>query len=672
MEQEKIKKVHELTARLNRYRDEYYNQNAPSVTDEVYDRLFDELTQLEEETGIQMANSPTLTVGYPAVSALEKTKHAIPLLSLDKIQNNIDRLMDFIGDQLVTLMLKLDGLTIKLTYESGNLVEAATRGDGNEGEIITHNARAITGIPSTIPFLDRLVVTGEAFIRPSVFECLKATLLDSTGKPYKNGRNLAAGSVRLMDAAVCKERCVTFMPFAVLEGMEREDAFSKRLLTLREYGFDVFPLLTSTGKFSRDDLEGAVNALREYAKQADIPIDGIVAKYESVSYGQAQGRTGHHFKDGIAFKFEDDLFETRLNAVEWNPSRTGEITPVALFDTVEIDGCSVSRASLHNLSFMEDLELMPGNRILVSKRNMIIPHVEENLDRGGFDLQRLVPKSCPCCGMPTRIDVSTANGSDTKTLHCDNPGCPTRFVRQFAHFTGEKALDIVGLSESTLEKLIGHGFLRSFTDIFRLDQHKSDIVALDGFGEKSFQNMWDAIQASRNTTFEQFLCAMDIPMIGSTASHALAERFHSSISEFEAAIFSRFDFSQLPDFGETLDRNIHIWFQQEEHWYFWDELRTLVVIAPPEEPKAAPASPDNPFIGKVIVVTGKVEPYTRGEMNNIITSLGATAGSSVTGKTSYLVCGEKAGSKLAKAQSLNIPVLSPSEFFEMAKGAGAA
>ena len=660
-----IQKVRELTARLNRYRDEYYNKNAPSVADEVYDRLFDELSALEEQTGIRMANSPTLTVGYPAVSALVKTQHSIPLLSLDKIQNDVDRLMAFIGGQPVTLMLKLDGLTIKLIYENGGLVEASTRGDGNTGEVITHNACAIAGIPISIPHPGRLVVTGEAFIRPSVFERLKGTLTDSSGAPYKNGRNLAAGSVRLTDASVCKDRCVTFMPFAVLEGMEQTDKLSARLTALRDYGFDVFPMLTSTGRFTRDELEGAIKAMREYAKQADIPIDGIVAKFESVSYGQGQGRTGHHYKDGIAFKFEDDLFETRLTAVEWNPSRTGEITPVAIFETVEIDGCAVSRASLHNLSFMEALELMPGNRVLVSKRNMIIPHIEENLDRGGFDLCRLAPISCPCCGMPTRVQVSGEN--NTKTLFCDNAACPTRHLRRFVHFVGEKAMNIEGLSEGKLEKLLGWGFLHSFTDIYRLDAHKSDIVTMDGFGEKSWQNLWDAVQRSRETTFERYLCAMDIPMIGSTASRALAKQFHANLDEFEAAIMDNYDFSSLPDFGATLSQNIHDWFQDEEHWLLWAELREFVHIAPPTEPQDTVTAAGNPFAGKTIVVTGKVEPYTRGEMNSFIASLGAVAGSSVTSKTDYLVCGEKAGSKLDKARSLNIPVLTPAEFFVMAQ-----
>ena len=658
-----IQKVQELTARLNRYRDEYYNKNAPSVTDEVYDRLFDELRQLEEFTGYQMANSPTATVGYPSVSALEKTKHTIPLLSLEKTKL-LKELADFVKNQPVLLMLKLDGLTVKLTYEHGELIQAATRGDGDEGEVITHNAAAILGVPSRIPYQNRLVVTGEAFIRPSDFNALKATLFDSTGKPYKNGRNLAAGSVRLTDAQVCKQRRVTFMAFHAIEGLDDCANLSDILFVLNTYGFPVCPYVSSSGTVTQDDLESSVRQMRDFAAKYDIPIDGIVLKYNNIAYGRAQGRTGHHYKDGIAFKFEDDLFETRLRSVEWNPSRTGEITPVAIFETVEIDGCAVSRASLHNLSFMEGLELMPGNRILVSKRNMIIPHVEDNLDRGEFDLQRLVPKSCPCCGMPTRIDVSTANGSETKTLYCDNPACPTRFVRQFAHFTGEKALDISGLSESTLEKLIGHGFLRSFTDIFHLDRYKSDIVALDGFGEKSWQNLWDAIQHSRETTFERYLCAMDIPMIGNTASRALAERFHSNLDEFEAAVMDRFDFTQLPDFGETLHKNIYAWFQSEEHWLLWGELRDWVTLAVPRESQAATA---NPFAGKTIVVTGKVEPYSRSEMYSFIASLGAAAGSTVTSKTDYLVCGEKAGSKLAKAQSLNITVLSPAEFFAMAK-----
>ena len=510
MEQNVYQRIQQLTNTLNRYRNEYYNLNAPSVSDEVYDRLFDELSMLERQAGYRMGNSPTQTVGYPAVSKLEKTKHMIPLLSLDKTKS-CEELLAFMGDQSVMLMLKLDGLTIKLTYENGVLQEAATRGDGDEGEVITHNVTGISGIPSHIPFKERLVVTGEAFIRPSDFAVLQETLVDSTGKPYKNGRNLAAGSVRLLEAKVCKERRITFMAFNALEGLVTMALKSERLQYLQSLGFPVCHYLKSNRKMTLAELESGVKMLRDYAKKYDVPIDGVVMTYNDAAYSKSCGRTGHHYKDGLAFKFEDDLFQSVLRDIEWTLTRTGEISPVAVFDTVEIDGCAVSRASLHNLSFIEGLELMPGNRILVSKRNMIIPHVEENLDCGSFDLQSVIPAKCPCCGEPTRIHGGQEGG--TKTLFCDNEHCETRRLRQFVHFVGEKAMNIEGLSEATLEKFIGCGFLHSFMDIYQLDRYQKQIVRMEGFGEKSWQRLWDAIQRSRNTTFERYLIAMDIPMI---------------------------------------------------------------------------------------------------------------------------------------------------------------
>ena len=655
-------RIQHLTTVLNRYRHEYYNLNAPTVEDQVYDRLFDELAALEKETGIRMGNSPTQTVGYPSVSKLEKTTHAIPLLSLDKTKSS-EELLAFMGEQGVLLMLKLDGLTIKLTYENGVLQEASTRGDGDEGEIVTHNVTGITGIPSHIPFKGRLVVTGEAFICPSDFAVLQATLVDSNGKPYKNGRNLAAGSVRLLDAKACKERRINFMAFSVLEGFDNLALKSERLMQLWSLGFTICHYLKSNRKMKLDELDMGIKMLQDYAKKYNVPIDGIVMTYNDVDYSKNCGRTGHHYKDGLAFKFEDDLFKTKLQTIEWTPTRTGEISPVAIFDTVEIDGCSVSRASLHNLSFIEALELRPGNRIIVSKRNMIIPHVEENLDRGAFDLQSVIPAKCPCCGEPTRIHVNgETNG--TKTLFCDNPACETRRLRQFVHFVGEKAMNIEGLSEGTLEKLIGRGFLHSFMDIYKLDRHKDEVIKMDGYGERSWQRLWDAIQRSRDTTFERYMIAMDIPMVGNTASRTLSRQFNASLEAFEDAIFQQFDFTQLPDFGETLHKNIHAWFQSEENWYTWAELRNFVTIAPPAAP--VPISvPSNPFMGKTVVVTGKVEPYSRTGINAKIEALGARAGSSVSSKTDYLICGENAGSKLEKAQSLGITVLTPAEFFRM-------
>ena len=450
MDQNWMKRQRELTDRLNRYRNEYYNLNSPSVSDTAYDRLFEELQAVEKQTGVQMANSPTNTVGYPAVSKLEKTNHSIPLLSLDKVKNT-EELCRFMGEHQVMFMLKLDGLTVKLTYEGGRLVEAATRGDGDVGEIVTHNTCAISGIPARIQYEDRLVVTGEAFIRPSDFEQLKTTLVDGDGKPYKNGRNLAAGSVRLFDAGACLGRRLQFMPFNVLEGMEELPRKSERLKALRPLGFQPCKYMVTKRPLTQKETEEGIRRLKEYAADADIPIDGIVITYNDIALSKSCGRTGHHYKDGLAFKFEDDLFQTKLQTIEWTPGRTGEIAPVAIFEPVEIDGCEVSRASLHNLSFIEDLELAPGCRILVSKRNMIIPHVEENLDRGNFSLDAVIPHQCPCCGELTRIHETKGRGEDgeersIKTLFCDNAACETRRLKQFVHFVSKKAMNIEGLS----------------------------------------------------------------------------------------------------------------------------------------------------------------------------------------------------------------------------------
>ena len=666
---ELLKRQRELTVRLNEYRYEYYNKNVPSVSDSVYDRLFDELVNLEKQTGVVMTNSPTQTVGYPVVSGVPQARHDIPLLSLDKTKL-VQDLLAFQSGRTVNLSLKLDGLTTEIIYENGILKRLSTRGDGDIGDDITHNASAIEGIPLQIPYKERLVVVGESFIRNSDFEWLRETLVDSTGKPYKNSRNLAAGSVRAYSSAVCAQRCVHFLPFAVIEGLPEIEAEtdSKRmkLAKITEYGFGRLRSIQFSTADS-DMMELHIKVLRDKAKEDDLPIDGLVITYDSISYSGTCGRTGHHFKDGLAFKFEDDLFKTRLDHIEWTPTRSGEISPVAVFDTVEIDGCEVSRATLHNLSFIEGLELMPGNRILVSKRNMIIPQVEENLDRGGFCMEDLVPSLCPCCGYQTMVHTTKkrVNGELklTKTLFCHNPNCASQNLRKFVHFVSKKAMDIEGLSEATLEQFIDRGWLLDFTDIYRLDQHREEIIRMDGFGEKSWQRLWNAIQKSRNTSFERYLIAMDIPMIGSTASSALGSCFDWSLRAFEVAVDTGYDFTQIPDFGETLQNNIFEWFSIEENRILWEELKDMVSI----EKKETNISEvqDNPFVGKTLVVTGKVEPYTRDGINAKIASLGAKAGSSVSKNTDYLICGENAGSKLTKAQSLGVTVLSPAEFFSM-------
>ena len=669
MAQNAWEKIQALTAQLNRYRDEYYNSNAPSASDEVYDRMYDELAALEMETGIWMTDSPTRTVGFQAVSDLKKTDHPIPLLSLNKTKS-VEELVSFAGEHQILLMLKLDGLTVKLTYEDGKLIEASTRGDGDTGEVITHNVCGISGIPQHIPYKERLVVSGEAFIRPNDFLKLQETLTDSNGERYKNGRNLAAGSVRLLDAAVCRERKVMFMPFAVVEGFPELETKSQKLRKLPELGFHVCKFVISKRKLTCQEMADGIAKLRQFAEASDIPIDGIVASYNDIAFSRSCGRTGHHYKDGMAFKFEDELHETKLLSIEWNPSRSGEISPVAVFEPVVIDGCEVSRASLHNLSFIEGMELMPGCRILVSKRNMIIPHVEENLDRGRFVMGQAVPERCPCCGEPARIHESRSveNGKDkiTKTLFCDNQNCETRRLRQFVHFVSQKAMNIEGLSEATLEKFIGKGWIHTYMDIYGLDRHRNEIVNMEGFGEKSWQRLWDAIQGSRNTTFERYLIAMDIPMVGNTASRTLAGVFHSDLEEFEDAVHHQYDFTQLPDFGDTLHNNIHEWFYDEENLYVWEVLQQMLHIEKRKVENNTAAIQENPFVGMNVVVTGKVEPYTRSGINEKIESLGAHAGSSVSKKTDYLVCGENAGSKLAKARELGITVLTPAQFFQMA------
>lgn len=661
-------KMRELVALLNQYRDEYYNKATPSVSDAVYDRLFDELLALEESTGVCMANSPTQTVGYPVVSGLEKVSHDTALLSLEKVKQ-IDELVAFQRGRRVNLSLKLDGLTTELIYEGGALRRASTRGDGDIGENITHNARSITGIPETVPYTDRLVVVGETFIRNSDFERMKLTLRDSTGEPYKNNRNLAAGSVRAFDSAVCAQRRLNFLPFSVLEGFEEftewADSKRARLLKLTEFGFGKVRTIQFTGA-TAEIMQLHIDLLRRKAAEDNLPIDGLVLTYDEVAFSKTCGHTGHHYKDGVAFKFENEQFDSVLRSIEWTPSRSGEITPVAIFDTVEIDGCEVSRASLHNLSFVEDLELMPGCRILVSKRNQIIPHVEENLDRGSFDMEALVPGNCPCCGAPTRMHIAAAPGKQngTKTLFCDNINCDMRHLRRFVHFVSKKAMNIDGISAATLEQFIGHGWLHTFMDVYRLNEHRDEIVRMEGFGEKSWQRLWNAIESSRNTTFERYLISMDIPMIGNTASRALARQFGGDLNAFKTAVDGGYDFTQLPDFGETLHQNIHEWFRDEENRNLWEELQKMMNIE--KKTTATAEVTGNPFVGLTIVVTGKVEPYTRDGINAKIMEYGAKPGSSVSKNTNYLICGENAGSKLDKARALGVPVLSPTEFFRMA------
>ena len=671
MDQSLIRRQQELTKQLNQYRNEYYHQQSPSVSDAVYDRLFNELRTLEHKTGVQMTNSPTISSGYPVVSSLGKSKYPMPRLSLDKVATSME-LERFIGEHQVMLMLKLDGVPLTLTYEGGNLTEVAIRGEGDVGEVVTHNARAIGGIPASLPYQNRFVIKGEAFIRPSDFERLKTSFADGNGETYKNGRNMAAESVQLLDSAMCVERCLFFMPFQLLEGFDKVPRKSDQLQVLAALGFQTCWYLVNKRKLKLEEIEDGIKRLQQYARDNDIAIDGLVVTYNDIAFSKTCERTEHHYKDAMAFKFDVKPYETKLKSIEWTTGRTGEIAPVAVFEPVEIDECTVSRASLYTLSLIEELELMPGNRIMVSKRNMIIPHVEQNLDRGGFLLDAAYPHLCPSCGKPTRIHETKARADGgkeriIKTLFCDNANCETRHLRKYVHFVSKKAMNIEGLSEATLEKLIGWGWLHNYMDIYSLDQHKEELQTKEGFGEKAWQRLWAAIQQSRTTTFEQYVIAMDIPMVGDTASRTLCKTFSGSLDALRDAVFDGYDFRLLPDFGETLHHSIHDWFSKEENFYIWEELQTMIHIEKPKQEKPVDAVAETEFIGKTIVVSGTVESYTREEMNDLIRTLGAVPGSVVTSKTDYLVCGVKPGSKLSKARELGIPVLTLVEFLQKAK-----
>ena len=427
-------------------------------------------------------------------------------------------------------------------------------------------------------------------------------------------------------------------------------------------GFAVCPYIYLKPENSNEEAVGHwVQHLKSAAEKKSLPIDGIVAIYDSYRYSESLGRTERFYRNGLAYKFEDEVYETVLRKMDWTPSRSGELAPVAVFDTIEIDGCEVSRATLHNLTFIKELELVPGCRILVSKRNMIIPHVEGNLDRGNY--QDTYPKLCPCCKSPTRVYArETEKGKKIETLHCDNPECESQILRKFVHFAEKKAMDIEGLSEALLRRFLNLGWISCFQDLYYLQQYRKKMIRMEGFGEKSYEKLMKAIEDSRNTDFAHYLTAMDIPMIGRTKSRELSRIFHNDLDAFEQAASGDYDFSKLEDFGETLHHNIHAWFADENNRNQWRDLQIEMHFC--EEEIHMAERKENPFNGCVVVATGKLQNFTRDGINNKILELGGIPGSSVTKKTDYLICGEKAGSKLAKAQQMGVPILSEAEFLE--------
>lgn len=649
----------ELVDQLNKYRDAYYNNAESLVSDSEYDALFDQLKEMEAETGIVLSNSPTQTVGYEVRSKLTKVNHDIPLLSLGKTKDVHD-LVEFAKEHPIILMLKYDGLTVELIYNNGTLVRASTRGDGYVGEDITHNARTFKNIPINIPYKGFLRLVGEAIIHKDDFQVINDNLPKGE-KPYANVRNLASGSVRQLDSEVCATRNVAFMLWDVLEGLDdvakNPDSRLSKFDACFNLGF-MYPFCVSDIQ-QKGELEISIDLMKNHAADEGVPIDGLVMKYDSISYSKNKGGTSHHNNDGIAFKFEDETADTILRDIEWSLGRTGQLTPVAIFDPVDLDGTIVTRASVHNLSYIKDYDLNVGDKIRIYKANMIIPQILKNLsfEERAEKLGVQYPDSCPICGGP--VNVEHVNNTDT--LYCANPHCIGKRLGALEHFVSKSAMNIDGLSEATLERFIKRGWLKDFSDIYKLDEHRPEIVRMEGFGVRSYAKLWDAIQASKNVSFDKFIVSLGIPNIGKTASKDIARHCNYDLDEFDKFISEGFDWSALNDFGQVANESISQWFNDTENVSVYNRLRNIITIIKPEIKSVS----NNAFNGKTVVVTGSLQHFTRDSITKKLEELGAKAAGSVSKKTDFLIAGEKAGSKLEKAKQFGVSILTEDDFMGM-------
>lgn len=666
---EKVKRIHELVKQLNEYRDAYYNRAESLVVDSEYDRLFDELKALETDTGVVLMNSPTSTVGYDVKSKLEKVSHDIPLLSLDKTKD-VDELVKFMGNHKCLLMYKYDGLTVELIYNDGKLIQASTRGDGYTGEDITHNAKTFKNIPLTIPYNGFLRVVGEAIIHKHDFQKINDNL-PAGEKPYANARNLAAGSVRQLDSAVCDTRNIHFMLWDVLEGLDdlptlddlfpASDSRMTKFFACERLGFELPYACRFEQESSAFIIQDTIEHMRDQAIEKGIPIDGMVMKYDSISYSKQKGGTSHHNNDGIAFKFEDETAETVLREIEWSMGRTGQLTPVAIFDPIELDGTIVTRASVHNLSYIKDYDLNIGDKLKVYKANMIIPQILENISATERGTKHGVqyPDACPVCGGSIRVEQV----NDTESVYCDNPKCNGKKLGKFSHYVSKPAMNIDGLSEATLEKFINSGWLTDFTDLYHLNRYDKEIMRMEGFGKRSYDKLMTAIEASKSTTLARLLISLGIPYIGKTASKTISNYCAGDPYKFIELINDDFNWMQLEDFGEVMSASLKDWFSDDDNFKLYHCIVGHLNIQI-EKTITTPVA-DNPFNGKTVVATGSLQNFTRDGIGKKLEELGAKVGSSVSKKTDYVIAGEKAGSKLTKAKELGVPVLTETEFMAM-------
>ena len=650
MEQTKMERMKELVDQLNAASLAYYQESSEIMSNYDYDRLYDELLSLEKETGIVLSASPTIHVGYELLSQLPKEAHESAMLSLDKTKD-IEALREWLGEQEGLLSWKMDGLTIVLTYRDGALKKAVTRGNGEIGEVVTNNARVFKNVPLNISYTGELVLRGEAVIRYSDFMRINAELEDE-GEKYKNPRNLCSGSVRQLNNQVTAKRSVCFYAFTLVkaEGVDFNNSRSAQLEWLRSMGFDVVYYEHVT----RENVASSVISFAGMVTENDLPSDGLVLTFEDIAYGKSLGRTAKFPRDSIAFKWNDELGETTLKEIEWSPSRTGLINPVAIFEPVQLEGTTVSRASVHNLSILDTLKLGIGDKITVYKANMIIPQVAENLTKSGpVD----PPEQCPVCGGRTEVRQTT----DVKSLYCTNPDCQAKKIKSFALFVSRDAMNIDGLSEATLEKFIGAGFVKSFADLFFLQEHEEEITSMEGLGKKSFDNLMAAVEKAKHTTLPRLIYSLGIANIGPANARMLCRAFGYDIGRIRQA--TQEELVAVDGIGEVIAEGIREYFSKEENKELVDALLAILDLEKPEEEPA-----EKPLEGKTLVITGSLTRFAnRKACQELIESLGGKAAGSVSSKTDYLINNDTTSdsSKNRKAKELGIPILSEEDFLRL-------
>ena len=653
MAEDKTKRIRELIGTLRAAGRAYYQESREIMSNFEYDKLYDELVSLEKETGIVFANSPTQNVGYEVVSALPKERHEKPMLSLNKTKS-VEELADWLGGQTGLLSWKMDGLTIVLTYQNGTLVKAVTRGNGEIGEVITANAKAFVNVPLNISYQGELILRGEAIIRYSDFEKINEQIEDVDAK-YKNPRNLCSGSVRQLNSEITAQRQVHFYAFSLVkaDGIDFKNSRKEQFEWLKTQGFEV----VEYHEVTKETLPETVKMYSEAIAENDTPSDGLVLLYDDIAYGQSLGRTAKFPRDSIAFKWADEIQETKLLYIEWSASRTGLINPVAVFEPVELEGTTVSRASVHNISIMEALELGAGDRITVYKANMIIPQIADNLTRSGV---RDIPEACPVCGGQTEVRQI----NDVKSLYCTNPDCQAKKIKSFTLFTSRDALNIAGLSEATLEKFIGVGMIHEYADIFHLDRHQEEIVEMDGFGQKSYDNLIAAAEKASHTTLPRMVYGLGVAGIGLANAKMICRHFKNDFEAMRHATVE--ELVEIDGIGEVLAQAWTAFFSDGKNNAIVDHLLAELTFEAGDEESSEDA--DEVFAGMNFVITGSLEHFkNRKELQELIERRGGKVTGSVTSKTNYLINNDVASSssKNKKARELGVPILSEEEFLKL-------